>query len=70
MRPVAFAYPFGAFDEESVGIVKGRYDMIFTCYERINNLKKGDENKLTKLYRINRDGTMDTASFLARHGIV
>ena len=69
VRPVAFAYPFGAFDEESVGIVKGRYDMIFTCYERVNILKKGEERKLSKLYRINRDGRLKTEDFLDKHGI-
>ena len=70
VRPVAFAYPFGAYDAESEAIVKERYDMIFTCYERINILKKGDENKLYRMYRINRNGTLDTESFLSLHGIV
>ena len=69
VRPVAFAYPFGAYDEESEKVVKSRYDMIFTCYERVNSLKKGDSAKLSRIYRINRDGTLDTQTFLARHGI-
>ena len=68
--PVAFAYPFGAYDKESEEIVKDHYDMIFTCYERINRLKKGDRAKLARLWRINRDGTSDTLSFFDRHGIV
>ena len=69
IRPVAFAYPFGAYDKEAEEIVKERYDMIFTCYERINRLKKGDHDKLAKLWRINRDGTLDTSSFFSKHGI-
>ena len=64
--PVAFAYPFGAYDEESEAIVKAHYDAIFTCYERINVLKKGEEKKLARLWRINRDGTMSTAEFFKK----
>ncbi len=70
IKPVAFAYPFGAYDESSEEVVKRRYDMIFTCYERINTLKKGDKSKLSRLYRINRDGTKSTRAFLDKHGIV
>ncbi len=67
--PVCFAYPFGAYDDESERIVKSRYDAIFTCYEVVNRLKRGDSAKLSKLYRINRDGTLTTQSFLNKHKI-
>lgn len=68
--PVSFAYPFGAYDEECERIVKSLgYDAIFTCYERINRLKKGDADKLSRLWRINRDGTLSTDRFLDRHKI-
>ena len=68
--PVSFAYPFGAYDEESESIVRSLgYDAIFTCYERINRLKKGDAEKLSRLWRINRDGTMSTTRFLDKNGI-
>ena len=67
--PVAFAYPFGAYDKESEAIVTSRYEAVFTCYERINLLKKGDASKLSRLYRINRDGTKSTVSFLNAHEI-
>ena len=69
IRPVAFAYPFGAYDENSEAVVKARYDAAFTCYERVNRLKKGDKDKLWRLYRINRDGTMGTDTFLNLHKI-
>ena len=69
VRPVAFAYPFGAFDPIGEKVVKSRYDAVFTCYERINKLQKGDEKKLTRLYRINRDGTKGTTAFLNEHRI-
>ena len=69
IRPVAFAYPFGAYDENSEAMVKARYDAAFTCYERVNRLKKGDKDKLWRLYRINRDGTMSTDTFLNLHKI-
>lgn len=67
--PVCFAYPFGAYDDESAKIVQSRYDAIFTCYEVVNRLKKGDRAKLSKLYRINRDGTLTTQAFLNKHKI-
>ena len=68
--PVSFAYPFGAYDEESEAIVRSLgYDAIFTCYERINRLSKGDPAKLSRLWRINREGTLSTAAFLDRNGI-
>jgi len=68
--PVSFAYPFGAYDEESERIVRSLgYNVIFTCYERINRLKKGNAEKLSRLWRINRDGTLGTTAFLDAHGI-
>ena len=67
--PVSFAYPFGAYDAESECIVKEKYEAIFTCYEKINLLKKGDEVKLARLYRINRDGALSTSSLLDKHKI-
>ena len=68
--PLSFAYPFGAYDKESETIVRSLgYDAIFTCYERVNKLKKGDEEKLSHLHRINRDGTLSTETFLKKHGL-
>ena len=69
VRPVAFAYPFGAYDSESSEIVRERYDMIFTCYERINRLKRGEIATLSALRRINRDGTLTTRAFFDKHEI-
>lgn len=70
VRPVAYAYPFGAYDEESEDILHALgYEAIFTCYERVNTLKKGDATKLSRLYRINRDGTLSTEDFLRKHGL-
>lgn len=68
--PVSYAYPFGAYDGESERILRSLgYDAIFTCYERVNTLKFGDEKKLARLFRINRDGTKKTVDFLNEHGI-
>ena len=70
MIPVSFASPFGAYDKESESIVRSLgYDAIFTCYERINRLKRGDAEKLSRLWRINRDGTLSTTKFLDKNGI-
>lgn len=70
VRPVAFAYPFGAYDKSAEKVVKERYEAIFTCYERVNRLTKGDREKLSYLWRINRDGTKGTNDFLDEHGIL
>ncbi len=67
---VSYAYPFGAYSEESERILRSvGYDVFFTCYERINVLRFGNEKKLSKLNRINRDGRKPTAEFLNAHGI-
>ena len=68
--PTAFAYPFGAYDDISERVVNARYDAVFTCYERINKLKRGDQSKRFRLWRINRDGTASTAAFLNKHRIL
>ena len=67
--PLSFAYPFGAYDDTSRAVIESRYDAVFTCYERINVLKKGDKAKLLRLYRINRDGGQASARFADAHGI-
>ena len=68
--PVSFAYPFGAYDKESERIVLSRgYGAVFTCYERINKLQKGNAKKLNCLWRINRDGTLTTECFLQKYGL-
>lgn len=68
--PVSYAYPFGAYDEQSERILRSLgYDALFTCYEKINLLRFGNEEKLSRLHRINRDGTLGTAVFLDAHAI-
>ena len=68
--PVSYAYPFGAYTQESEAILHSLgYDVLFTCYEKINVLKKGDKSKASRLYRINRDGTKDPLSFMNAHKI-
>ena len=70
VRPCCYAYPFGAYSEESEHILRSLgYEAIFTCYERVNRIVRGDEGKLFRLYRINRDGTLPTETFLQKHGL-
>ena len=70
VRPVCYAYPFGAYDEDSERILRALgYEAIFTCYERINKIRQGEEEKLLRLYRINRDGRLGTKDFMDKHGI-
>ena len=70
VKPIAYAYPFGAYDKESERIIRSLgYEAVFTCYEKVNLLKKGDAEKLSRLYRINRDGTLSTEAFLDMHDL-
>lgn len=69
--PVSYAYPFGAYDATSERILRSLgYEVLFTCYETINVLRFGDEAKLARLNRINRDGTIGTERFLDARGIL
>jgi len=70
VKAACYAYPFGAYDEESERILHALgYETIFTCYEKINTIRRGDAKKLLRLGRINRDGRIDTVSFLDKHGL-
>jgi len=70
VRPISYAYPFGAYSKESERILRDLgYDTIFTCYEKVNRLIKGDSAKLSRLYRINRDGTLGTKEFMDLHDL-
>ena len=70
VRPRAYAYPFGAYSDETENILRSLgYEAIFTCYERVNVIERGNTEKLFRLYRINRDGRVETDRFLDEHGI-
>ena len=70
VKPICYAYPFGAYDSDSERILRALgYEAIFTCYERVNTIVRGDEKKLSRLYRINRDGRLSTEEFLKKHGL-
>lgn len=53
-RPDTMVFPFGAFSDETVEIVKEMgFKAVFTCREKLNYIKKG-ESSLYSLGRFNR----------------
>lgn len=53
-RPDTMVFPFGAFSDETVEIVKAMgFKAVFTCREKVNHIKRGEGN-LYSLGRFNR----------------
>ena len=68
--PVAFAYPFGSYSEESAEILKKcGYKMVLTCEERVNIIKKSEPDCLFRLGRYNRPNGISSESFFEKMGI-
>lgn len=60
--PLAFAYPFGAFSDETPGILKEMgFKATFFCYNKINNITRNPEclNGLCRFIRPNNISTND-----------
>lgn len=49
---LAFAYPYGQYDDESLRIIEGLFDMAFTTSDSTKNEKKA--NTTSNLYKISR----------------
>ena len=68
--PVAFAYPFGSYSAESAEILKKcGIEMVFTCEERVNIIKKSEPDCLFRLGRYNRSDGISSESFFEKMGI-
>lgn len=68
--PVAFAYPFGSYSEESPEILKKcGIKMVLTCEERVNIIKKAEPERLFRLGRYNRPYGISSESFFEKMGI-
>lgn len=68
--PVAFAYPFGSYSEESADILKKcGIEMVLTCEERVNIIKKAEPESLFRLGRYNRPYGISSESFFEKMGI-
>lgn len=69
-EPLAFAYPFGSYSDESENILKKcGIKMVLTCEERVNIIKKTEPECLFKLGRYNRPNGISSESFFERMGI-
>ena len=59
VKPIAFAFPFGALSKEARKVLKAEgYQVVFTCTEQVNHLT-GDPNELCDLGRFNRANSLD-----------
>lgn len=68
--PVAFAYPFGSYSEESAGILKEYgIKIVLTCEERVNIIKRTEPECLFRLGRYNRPYGISSESFFEKMGI-
>lgn len=68
--PVAFAYPFGSYSSESEDILKKcGIEMVLTCEERVNIIKKSEPECLFRLGRYNRPHGISSESFFEKMGI-
>lgn len=68
--PVAFAYPFGSYCEESAEILKKcGIEIVLTCEERVNIIKKAEPDCLFRLGRYNRPNGISSESFFEKMGI-
>lgn len=62
-----FAYPFGKYNNLSQRILSNRgYKMLLTCEERANKITVGDKSCLLNLGRINRSGSLSTATVIEK----
>lgn len=68
--PVAFAYPFGSYSTESENILKKcGIEIVLTCEERVNIIKKAEPECLFRLGRYNRPNGISSESFFEKMGI-
>lgn len=69
ITPVVYAYPFGAYCEESHNVLDEKgFVMTLTCTEGINELKRSADC-LYLMKRFNRPGTLMTETFFEKCGI-
>lgn len=68
--PIAFAYPFGSYSAESEDILKKcGIEIVLTCEERVNIIKKAEPECLFRLGRYNRPNGISSESFFEKMGI-
>ena len=69
-EPIALAYPFGSFSDETKGIIKSYgISMAFTCEEKVNIIKKTESDWLFRLGRYNRPEGICSENFFDKMGI-
>lgn len=62
-----FAFPFGQYNDLALSVLRQReYKMFLTCYEKINIITQGDRDCLYNIGRINRSGSISTATLIEK----
>ncbi len=65
--PVCYAYPYGAYSEETEQILQGMgFRCTLSCEERPNQVLRGDPESLYLLGRYNRPSGLSTTTFFER----
>lgn len=68
--PIAIAYPFGSYSEETSDILRENgIKIAFTCEEKVNIIKKAESEWLFRLGRFNRPEGISSESFFEKMGI-
>lgn len=68
--PLAVAYPFGSFSDESDEILKENgIKVTFTCREIVSTIKKAEPDSLFGLGRYNRANGISSESFFEKMGV-
>lgn len=66
-EPIGFTYPFGAICRQSQEVVRDMgFKLAFTCEERVNAIKVGDNDALLKIGRYLRNNTESSDRFFNR----
>lgn len=66
VRPILFAYPFGAISKEAEPVLKELgFTVLLTCEEKVNYIKEGQPLPI-KLKRFNRAGKYTTEEFFKK----
>lgn len=67
IKPTAVAYPYGAFNKETLETVKScGFKCTFTCEEKISTVISGNPDSLYNLGRFNRESGISTEKFFKK----
>lgn len=67
--PVTYAYPFGAYCDDALAVLRSLGFKIFlTCNEGVSVIRRGTPETLFQVKRVNRDGALTSSEVVSRLG--